>query len=62
MGRIVRLDSSGEILGANLGEVTLDRKYFTILLQVIDRGHLKAAGGYVEGRVLDNFEFLNQGW
>ena len=33
------LESSGEILGANWGEVILDRKHFNFLVQVIDRGH-----------------------
>ena len=28
---------------------------------MIDKGHLNAAGGYVEGRVLDSLEFLKQG-
>ena len=30
------------------------------LVQVIDRGNLKAVGGYADGRVLDILEFLNQ--
>ena len=62
MGRVVRLKSSGEILGANLGKVILDRKHFSFLLQVIDRSHLNAAGGYAEGRVLESLEFLNKRW
>ena len=57
--RVVRLDSSGKILGANQGKVILDRKHFSFLVQVIDRGHFIAAGGFAEGRVL---EFLNKGW
>ena len=28
---------------------------------MIDRGHLNAAGGYADGRVLDSLEFLNKG-
>ena len=59
MGRIVRLESSGEILGANLGNVILVRKHFSFLVQVIDRGHLNGAGGIDGARVLDSFEFLN---
>jgi len=55
MGRIVKLESSGEILGANEGKVILDRKHF----QVIDRGHHNAASGYAEGIVSDNLEFLD---
>ena len=39
-----------------------DRKHFSFLKQVIDRDHLNTAGGYAEGRVLDNFEFLYKGW
>ena len=55
MGRV------GEILGANKGEVILDRKYFSFPVQVIDISHLNADGGYMEGRVLDSLEFLNKG-
>ena len=40
----------------------MDRKHFSFLMLVIDGGHLNAAGGYAEGRVLDSLEFLNQGW
>ena len=40
----------------------LDRKHFSFLTQVIGGGHLNAAGGYAEGRVLDILEFLNKGW
>ena len=40
----------------------LDRKHFSFLVQVIDRAHPKAAGGYTEGRVLDSLDFLNKGW
>ena len=61
MGRVVRLEMSGEIFGANYGEVILDRKHFSFLVQVIDRGYLNAAGGYAEGWVLDSLEFLNNG-
>ena len=49
MGRVVRLKNSGEILGANQGEV-------------IDKGRLNTAGGYVEGRVMDSLKFMNKGW
>ena len=59
MGRVVRLESSGGILRANYGKVILDRKHFSFLVQVIGKGHLNAAGGYAEGRVLDNLIFLN---
>ena len=59
MGRAVRLESSGEILGANQGKVILDMKYFSFLTQVIDRGHLNAVGDCAESRVLDVLEFLN---
>ena len=34
----------------------LDRKHFGFLMQVIDRGHLNAAGGYAEVRVLNILE------
>ena len=44
------------------GKVILDRKHFSFLMQMIDRGHLNAASGYAEGRVLDSLEFLNKGW
>ena len=62
MGRVVRLESSGEILGGNYGEMILDRKHFSFFMQVIDRSHLNTAGGYVEGRVLDSLKFLEKGW
>ena len=32
----------------------IDKKYLSLLVQVIDRGHPNAAGGYAEGRVLDS--------
>ena len=51
MGRVVRLESSGKILGA---KVILDRKHFSFLVQVINRGDLNAAGGYAEGSFLDS--------
>ena len=38
----------------------LDRKHFSFLVQVIDRGHLHAAGGNAEGRFSDNLEFMNK--
>ena len=56
MREVVSLDSSGEILGINQGKVIL---HFILFVQVIFRGHLNAADGYAEGRVLDNLEFLN---
>ena len=59
MGRVVRMESSCKILGTNKEKVMLDRKHFRFLVQVINRGHLNAAGGYAEGKVLDNLEFLN---
>ena len=31
-------------------------------VQVIDKGHPKAAGGYAEGSVLESLEFLSKGW
>ena len=37
----------------------LDRKHFSILMQVIDTGHLYKAGGYAKGRVLDSLEILD---
>ena len=40
----------------------LDRKDFSFLVQMIDRGYLNVTGGNVEGKVLDIFEFLNKGW
>ena len=39
-----------------------DRKHFSLLMQVIDRGHRNIEGGYAEGRVLDSLEFLDKGW
>ena len=33
-------------------ELIRDRKHFSFLVQVIDRGHLNVAGGYADGRVL----------
>ena len=39
----------------------LDRKHFSFLVQVIDRGHINAAGGYAEGKVLDILEILSKG-
>ena len=61
MGRVVRLESSGEILGTNYEEIFLDWKHFSFLMQVIDRGHLNTAGGYAESRVLNSLEFLDMG-
>ena len=29
---------------------------------MIDRGHLDAAGGYAEGKVLDKLEYMKKGW
>ena len=43
-------------------ERCLERKHFSFIMQVIDRSHLNAAGGYAEGKVLDSLEFLNKGW
>ena len=40
----------------------LYRKHFSFLVQLIDIGHLNAAGRYAEGRVLDISEFLNKEW
>ena len=37
MGRVVILENSGEISGANKRKVILDRKYFSFLVYVIDR-------------------------
>ena len=62
MGRVVRLESSGEVLGANYGEVILESKHFSFLVKVIDRGNLNTVGGYAEGKVLDSLKFLNKGW
>ena len=61
MARAVRLESFREISEANQRKVILDRKQFSFLVQLIDRGHLNTAGGYAKGRVLDNLEFLNKG-
>ena len=58
VGSVVRLESSGEILGVNWEKVILDRKHFSFLVQVIDRFQPNVAGGYV-CRVLDILEFLN---
>ena len=40
---VVSLQSSGEILGANQGKVILDRKQFSFLMQVIDKGYLNGS-------------------
>ena len=47
---------------SHFSQVIFDRKYFSFLVQVIDRGHLNAVGRYAEGRVLDISEFLNKEW
>ena len=39
VGRVVSLESSGEILIDNYRKVILDRKHFSFLMQVIDRDH-----------------------
>ena len=57
----ILLENSSEILGADYGKVILDRKNFSFLVQVFDRGCPNAAGGYAESSVLDSFEFLNKG-
>ena len=36
------------------GKVILDRKPFSLLMQMINIGNPNSAGGYAEGRVLDN--------
>ena len=46
MGRVIRLESSGEILGAILEKVFLDRKHFSFLVQSIHRVHPNADNGY----------------
>ena len=60
VGRDVRLESSGDILGANQGKLFLDRKHLRFLVQMIDRCHLNATGDYVEGRVLDILELISE--
>ena len=57
MGRVVSLERSREILGADQGEVILYRKHFRLLMQMIDRGHHNAAGDYAQGRIWDSLEF-----
>ena len=37
----------------------LDRKHFSLLVQVIDRDNLNAADDYAEGRVLNNLEYVD---
>ena len=59
MGRVDMIESSGEILEVNEGKMILDRKHFSFLVQVINRGPLNAAGGYALGRVLNSLKFLN---
>ena len=61
MGRVVKLESSGKILGTNKGNVILDMKHFSFLVQFINIGHLNAAGDNAEVRVLDSLEFMNNG-
>ena len=36
----------------------MNRKHFSFFVQVIDRNHLNAAGGYADDRVFDTLEFL----
>ena len=62
VGMIDGFESSGEILGANQGNIILDRKHFSFLVHAIDRAYLNAAGGYAESIVLDILEFLYKGW
>ena len=38
----------------------MDSKQYNSFVQVIDRGHLNAAGGFAEGRVLNCLEFLKR--
>ena len=38
----------------------LNRKHFSLLVQVIDRGHLNTTGDYAEGKVLDSLEYLKK--
>ena len=52
-GRVVRLESSGEILRANQGKVILERKNFSFLIASDRWRSSYAAGDYAEGRVLD---------
>ena len=39
----------------------LDRKHISLIVQVINKQHFNAAGGYAEGRVLDSLKFMNMG-
>ena len=39
-----------------------DRKYFSFLVRVIDRGYLNVAGGYTQFMVFDSLELQNKGW
>ena len=39
-----------------------DRKHFSFLMQVINRGHPGSAGGYAEVGVLNGLEFLDKRW
>ena len=56
MRSLVRLESSGEVLVTNYGKMILDRKHFSLLVQLMDGGHLNAAGSYAEGRVLESYD------
>ena len=61
VGRVVKAGESGEILGAGYGKLIFFRNHYSFLVQMIGSGHLNAASGYAEGRVLYSLEFLNQG-
>ena len=46
VGKVIGLECTALILGANKGNVMLDRKHLSFLVQVMDRGHQNGAGVY----------------
>ena len=55
------LEGAGKELGAEEGEVVVDREGEGFGVKMVNGTHLHAAGGYAEGRILDALEFQNGG-
>ena len=59
MGRVVRLEGSGKLLGSYLRKVIMNKKHLCFLIQMINGSHFHATDGYAKGRVLDSVHFID---
>ena len=55
------LQGTGEELGAEEGQMVVDREGMGFGVKMVNGTHLHAAGGKTEGRILDSLEFLDGG-